>query len=160
LSIFSKILEKVIKIRLVGFLEKKNYFSKNQYGFRQKLSTNTALLNFMTEVYRGVNEDKQCAGIFVDIMKAFETVDHGILLGRLQEAGVRGVPLKWFASYFRVRTQRTRVGKVMSVQGSMEYGIPQGSVLSGTLFLIYVNSLCNGSLRGNLVAFANDTALF
>jgi hypothetical protein len=160
LSIFSKILEKVIKVRLVSFLEKNIFFSKKQYGFRKKLNTNSALLHFMSEVYRGINEGKQCAGLFVDVMKAFDTVDHSILLDRLQEAGVRGIPLRWFSSYLSGRSQRTKVGRITSEQGLIEHGIPQGSVLAGPLFLIYVNSLCNGSFRGKLVSFADDTALF
>lgn len=160
LSIFSKILEKVIKTRLVNFLEKKYYFSKNQFGFRQKLSTNTALLHFMGEAYSGINEGKHCAGMFIDVMKAFDTVDHTTLLKRLHESGVRGLPLQWFSSYLSGRTQRTRVDDVLSEQGIIEHGIPQGSVLSGPLFLVYVNNLCNGKFKGKLVSFADDTALF
>lgn len=160
LSIFSKVLEKVVKVRIVSFLEKNKYLSENQFGFRQKLSTTSALLRFMGEVYTGINEGKQCSGMFIDVMKAFDTVDHATLLLRLQEAVVRGVPLRWFSSYLEGRTQRTRVNGVLSEQGYIKHGIPQGSVLSGPLFLVYVNNLCNGCFKGKLVSFADDTALF
>lgn len=80
----------------------------------------------MGEVYNGINEDSQCTGIFIGIMKAFNTVDHSTLLLRLQEASVRGVPLRWFSSYLSVRTQRTRVGGFLSDQGVVKHGIPQG----------------------------------
>ena len=160
LSIFSKLLEKIVKVRLLNFLEKYNYFSNKQYGFRKKLSTSSALINFMSKVYTGLNNSKYCAGLFVDVMKAFDTVDHVTLLTRLEEAGVRGVPLQWFHSYLSGRTQRTKVSGVLSDLGDIQHGIPQGSVLSGPLFLIYVNNLCNGNFKGNLCAFADDTALF
>lgn len=160
LSIFSKLLEKIIKVRLVNFLEKYNYFSDKQFGFRKKLSTSSALIHFMGQVYTGLNNGKYCAGLFVDVMKAFDTVDHFTLLTRLEEAGVRGVPLQWFQSYLSGRTQRTKVAEAVSDLGDTEHGIPQGSVLSGPLFLVYANNLCDGRFKGNLCAFADDTALF
>lgn len=160
LSIFSKILEKVVKIRLVNFLENRNYFSKNQFGFRSKMNTSNALSHFMTQVYQETNKGKCCAGIFIDIMKAFDTVDHQILLTKLHDAGIRGTPLEWFRSYLLNRNHVTRVGSIESNMGTTRHGIPQGSVLSGPLFLIYVNSLCEGVFKGKLTAFADDTALF
>lgn len=160
LSIFSKIIEKVVKCRLVNYLDNLQFFSNKQYGFRSKRNTSDALLNFMTQVYEEVNKGKCSAGIFVDVMKAFDTVDHEILLSRMYDAGVRGIPFKWFKSYLNNRSHITRVGNVFSNTGIIRHGIPQGSVLSGPLFLIYVNNLCEGAFKGNLVAFADDIALF
>ncbi len=114
----------------------------------------------MTQVYESVNKGKCCAGIFIDVMKAFDTVDHGVLLTKMYDAGVRGIPLQWFKSYLSDRSHITRVGSVVSETGIIRHGIPQGSVLSGPLFLIYVNNLCELPFLGNLVAFADDTALF
>lgn len=160
LSIFSKILEKVVKGRLVKFLDKNEYFSPNQFGFRAGKNTSDALLCFMSQVYDSVNDGKCCARLFVDVMKAFDTVDHSILLQRLHDAGVRGITNKWFRSYLTDRSQQVRVGNKVSEKMYLRHGIPQGSVLSGPLFLVYVNSLCNGVFEGNLVSFADDTALF
>lgn len=160
LSIFSKLLEKVVKTRVIEFLSKNNFFSKNQYGFQSGLNTGSAVIDFMSEVYIGINEGSVCAGIFVDVMKAFDTVDHDILLNKMMSAGIRGVANDWFRSYIRGRTQVTKVGDVFSSIGEQNFGIPQGSVLSGLLFLVYLNSLCNGLFKGKLVAFADDTALF
>ncbi len=104
LPVFSKLVEKIVKVRLVNFLSKQNFFCKKQYGFQSKLNTSAALLDFMSQVYTGVNEGKVCAGLFVDVMKAFDTVDHRILLSRMHDAGIRGVALKWFCSYLSDRT--------------------------------------------------------
>lgn len=160
LSIFSKIFEKVIKSRLVNFLEQNKFFSKNQFGFQKKMNTENALLDFFGKVYEGVNDGDFCAGLFVDVMKAFDTVDHSILLEKMFKAGVRGIAHKWFSSYLSGRKQRVKVGEHLSDEVEIIHGIPQGSVLSGPLFLIYVNSLCNASFKGNLTAFADDTSLF
>jgi hypothetical protein len=159
LSIFSKLLEKLAKVRLVRFLNKHNFFSKSQYGFQSNLNTSTALIDFMSQVYTSINDGNITAGIFVDVMKAFDTVDHEILLYRMHQAGIRGVALKWFRSYLTGRTQTTKVRNTFSQEGKINLGIPQGSVLSGPLFLIYINDLCNGNFKGNIVAFADDTAL-
>lgn len=160
LSIFSKIIEKVVKIRLMNFLDQCSFFSRNQYGFRKKKNTTNALLDFIAQVHDGLNLNNYCSGIFVDVMKAFDTVDHSILLTRMYDAGIRGIPYYWFKSYLTNRSHVTRVGGINSNEGVIKHGIPQGSVLSGPLFLIYVNNLCNGQFKGNLIAFADDTALF
>lgn len=131
LLVFSKIIEKVVKSRLVNFLNSKNYFSDQQFGFRSGKNTNDALLCFMMQVYNGVNEGKYCAGLFVNVMEAFDTVDHTMLLNRLNDAGVRGIPQKWFASYLSDRCQQTRVGDELSDREYLQHGILQGSVLSG-----------------------------
>lgn len=160
LSIFSKIFEKILKTRLVNFLENEGFFSKNQFGFQKKLNTENALLDFFGKVFEGMNDGDFCAGLFVDVMKAFDTVDHSILLDKMCKAGIRGVANQWFRSYLSGRKQRVRVGDVLSEEVEASYGIPQGSVLSGPLFLIYVNSLCDGKFQGKLTAFADDTSLF
>ncbi len=80
-----------MKTRMVTFLEKVKYFSKNQFWFQKKLNTENALLDFFGMVYEGMNEGNFCAGLFVDVMKAFDTVDHEILLEKMFKAGMRGV---------------------------------------------------------------------
>lgn len=159
LSICSKILEKVMKIRLSQFLDKNSLISKNQFGFRQNLNTEGALLNFTTKLYDGINSGNCCAAIFVDITKAFDTVDHKLLLNKMHNIGIRGVAYNWFYSYLKDRSHITKICDQHSDPAEIQYGIPQGSVLSGPLFLIYINSLCEGSFKGSLVAFADDIAL-
>lgn len=161
LSVFAKILEKVVRIRLVSFLTKHSFFSKNQFGFQKGLSTEDAMLKFISEIYNGINNNKKCAGLYLDIRKAYDTVNHDILLGKLQDSGVRGVCNNWFKSFLSNRSQQVRIGDSLSELKLIDTGVglPQGSGLSAELFLVYVNDLCNGNFEGSVTAFADDTAL-
>lgn len=159
LSVFAKLLEKIVKGRLMGFLKKYGYLSKSQFGFREALSTEDALVTFLEDIYNGLNEGKKCAALYIDITKAFDTVDHEMLLNKLWMAGVRGLPYQWFKSYLTDRKQYVRAGNCISDVGHIKFGVPQGSVLGPILFLVYVNDLCEGIFNGKITAFADDTAL-
>jgi hypothetical protein len=99
------------------------------------------------------------SGLFLDIQKAFDTVNHQILLQKLYDCGVRGVAHAWFSSYLNNRQQCVKINGVFSDMGTIRHGVPQGSVLGATLFLVYVNDLCSGRFKGQITAFADDTAL-
>lgn len=103
--VHSKILEKVVKVRVIEFFNKHNFFSKNQYRFQSGLNTGSAVIDFMSQAYIGIHESKVCAGTFVDVMKALDAVDHDILLHRMNVAGTRGVAQDWVCSYLTGRTQ-------------------------------------------------------
>uniref|UniRef100_A0A1B6MQT2 Reverse transcriptase domain-containing protein n=1 Tax=Graphocephala atropunctata TaxID=36148 RepID=A0A1B6MQT2_9HEMI len=159
LSCFSKVYEKIMKKKLIGFLQSTDFFGRRQFGFRTGMNTENALINFMTDVYNGINTNKCVSGLFLDIKKAFDTVDHKILLDKLHKCGVRGIVHKWFGSYLIGRQQCVRIKSVYSDMGEINSGVPQGSVLGAILFIIYVNDLCCAKLKGKLTAFADDTAL-
>ena len=115
--------------RVYDYLEKQNLIYLNQFGFRLKHSTIHALIN-MTEIIRqSIDKNKFVAGIFIDLQKAFDTVDHEILLQKLDYYGIRGVTNNWFRSYLSDRKQFVSVNNTESELATMNYGVPQGSVL-------------------------------
>ena len=102
--------KKIMYYRLKSFLEKKNIFNDSQYGFREKRSTEHAILDIINQIENNMDNKMYSCGIFIDLKKAFDTVDHLILLQKLDHYGVRGVTNNWFASYLLGRQQTTQIG--------------------------------------------------
>ena len=114
----------------------------------------------MDMCYKNVDMNQKIIAIFFDLQKAFDTVDHSILLHKLYNYGVRGVMYNWIRSYLSNRKQYSVVNGVSSHTGNVSCGVPQGSVLGPLLFLIYVNDIYKSVPDGNLKLFADDTNLF
>ena len=102
---FSKILERVFHKRLMYFLDKKQILYKSQYGFRKNMSTSLAILELVEEITNATDDCKSTVGVFIDLKKAFDTVDHNILIKKLEHYGIRGLASKWVCSYLENRSQ-------------------------------------------------------
>ena len=159
LSNINKILEKLMFNRLYSFLEANKCIYELQFGFRQKHSTNHALLNMTQQIKEAIDSGNLAVGVFVDFQKAFDTVNHKILLNKLEHYGVRGLANQWFSSYLANRQQYVSINGVKSKTKPILHGVPQGSVLGPLLFLVYINDLNTCIHNSTTRHFADDTNL-
>lgn len=160
LPALSKILERLLNCRLVSYLEINNILAPNQFGFRSGLSTEDAVAFLTEEAVKRLDDRKKTLGIFLDLSKAFDTVSVPRLLCKMEDIGIRGVGLNIFRDYLNNRSQAVKIGPYISEPEIITFGIPQGSILGPTLFLIYINELCNLQLTNcSISSYADDTAL-
>ena len=130
-----------------------------QFGFRQKFLTSHVLINLTENIRQALDEGYIGCGIFVDLQKAFDTVDHEILLSKLDYYGIRGISNNWFKSYLSNRKQFVSINGYDSGLAEIKYGVPQGSVLGPLLFLLYINDVNQAITFCQLHHFADDTNL-
>ena len=157
LSNIGKIIEKLIHLRLGLFLETRNCYYLFQFGFRLNFSTNNALMSIAENIQTQLDDGKYSAGVFVDFKKAFDTVDHNILLNKLDYYGVNRIPNEWFVSYLKNRKQFVSVGGYISSTEVIPTGVPQGSVFGPLLFLLYKDDLNKSIKNSRAYHFADDT---
>ena len=159
LSNIEKILEKLIYKRLYTFLSNNNIIYNLQFGFRKQYSTSHALINITENIRKALDDRKIGYGVFVDFQKAFDTVDHQILLAKLNHYGIHGVSNDWFKSYLSNCNQHVSINGFDSGLTSINCGVPQGSVLGPLLFLLYINDLNQAIKFCKVHHFADDTNL-
>ena len=160
LSIFSKIMEKLMHKRLYAYLQSYKLLYDYQFGFRKHHGTSLALIEVIDTIYNHLDNKEKTVGIYLDLQKAFDTVNHDILIQKLSKYGIRGTLLQWFKSYLTNRKQFITIDSVKSDIQYITCGVPQGSVLGPLLFLIYINDIQNAVPEAKLKLFADDTNLF
>ena len=157
LPVFSKIYEKVIYNQIYNYLNINKLLYKNQFGFQKSCSTEHAIIELTNKIFKSFDKGEQVLGVFIDLSKAFDTVDYGILLSKLNHYGIKGLIYKWTKNYLSNRKQFV-IKKESSVL-DIKCGVPQGSILGPLLFLIYINDIHRASKLRSIL-YADDTTLF
>ena len=159
LSNIGKVYEKIMYTRIESFLESNDIMYNLQYGFRKKHSTNHALLSIIESIRSNLDNKTYSCGVFVDLEKAFDTVNHKILIAKLDHIGIRGVANQWIESYLKNRNQTVKLNGFTSQSKNISCGVPQGSILGPLLFLIYINDMNKAFDKCSVYHFADDTNL-
>ena len=159
LPVISRLFEKLVTDQLYKHMNENGQFSNDQSGFLRLCSTVTCLLKNTDDWYNGLDLGKLVGLVFIDLKKAFDTVDHKILCKKLELYGVQNRELSWFESYLTNRKQFCRVNGVDSEIGDIEVGVPQGSCLGPLLFLIYINDLPQAVQDSTVSMYTDDTSL-
>lgn len=159
LPYIGKIFERCMINRLLGFFDKFSILSHVQFGFRRKKSTQDAIIDLINNIHDSLNNKKYHISIFIDLKKAFDTVNHEILLKKLELYGIRGVGLNWIKSYLMDRQYYVGIGKFKSKICKQNLGVVQGSIIGPLLFLIYINDLPKISQNTYTTLYADDTAV-
>ena len=157
---FSKIIERMFNNRIVSFIEKMQIFHNSQYGFRSNHSTLMALTEYIENITDAIDNSKCSISVFIDLKKAFDTIDHSILLDKLNYYGIRGLANKWIRSYLSNRYQYVVINNSHSENRKIVCGVPQGSILGPTLFLLYINDIVCASKSSKFILFADDTTIY
>ena len=159
LSNIEKLFEKLIHKRMMEFVDQNKLTFERQFGFRSKHSTVHSLITITEEIKKAIDKGEYTCGVFIDFEKAFDTVDHNILLKKLEHYGFRGITNDWFKSYLSDRKQFVTISGHESDHKNIIHGVPQGSVLGPILFILYINDLSNAIIYSRTFNFADDTAI-
>ena len=155
-----KLLEKIVHKKLSYYLELNNLLCNEQCGFRKERSTVHSIVNLTDSLLKAMNNSQTCMAVFIDLKKAFDTINHKILLRKFEYIGIKGDLLLWISNYLHERTQKTFANGHLSESLPITCGVPQGSILGPLFFITYINDMQNYLQTTNLGLYADDTVLF
>ena len=159
LPVLSKVFEKCIYNQLISYFSSENIITPTQYGFKPGSTTVDCLIDLIEEISTSLDQGDYAVSIFLDLSKAFDTVNHSILLSKLSFYGIQKPHIDWFKSYLNKRKQRVFVNGNISDTMPISSGVPQGSILGPLLFLIYINDFSESSDIFSMRLFADDPSL-
>ena len=160
LSTCSKLLEKLIHKQLYSYVQENDILFSGQSGFRPLYSTTAALLKVTDDWKEKIDRKNYIASVFIDLRKAFDTINHDILYNKLMNLGIEVTELKWFQSYLSKRSQRVIINDVLSDPHDINAGVPQGSILGPILFLLFINDMPTILTHCSIEMYADDTLLY
>ena len=156
----SKIIEKIVHNRMTVFFDENDILDPNQGGFRKKHSTIDTIAHLTNDIFNGINSGKLTMSCFIDMAKAFDTVNHVILCKKICKLGLAGNILKWVKNYLCQRKQCTYANGTMSTYLNISCGVPQGSILGPLFFIVYVNDIKSSLKACKYLLYADDTVLY
>ena len=155
-----KILEKIVHSHMSNYFESNNLLCEKQGGFRKNHSTLGSIIDFTSDIFNSVNAKEITIATFFDLKKAFDTVDHSILLKKLSRMGIKGNLIEWLKNYLSKRMQRTICNDILSEERTITCGVPQGSILGPLMFLVFINDIKDIFVNAKFQLYADDTVIY